>query len=96
MLFWATDDKWAELDWANARDYVAAFRPSLGFSAHDAAQAQYVTIVGGPLGVSPAVELWLRSKGCQVDRIAGKDEIDTKRILDTLVQSGRRFVSLEG
>ncbi len=91
MLFWAHDSKWAERDWLNAQNYIGAFRPTAGFSANDAVQAEYVTIVGGPLGVSKQVEDWLQTAGCKTDRIAGKDEADTKRILDGLVQQGKRF-----
>lgn len=95
MLFWAHDGRWAEKDWLNAQGYIGAFRPTVGFSANDAAQAEYVTIVGGPLGVSKDVEDWLKSVGCKVDRLAGEDEADTKRLLDELVQEGRRFQNLD-
>ena len=91
VLFWAHDGKWADKDWLNAQSYIGVFRPTAGFSPDDAAQAEYVTIVGGPLGVSKQVEDWLGSVGCKVDRIAGEDEADTKRILDELVQQGKRF-----
>jgi len=95
LLFWAHDGQWAEKDWINARNYVGAFRPSVGFVATDAAQAEYVTIVGGPLGVSKEVEDWLKAAGSKVERIAGQDEADTQRMLDELVQEGRRFQSFE-
>jgi hypothetical protein len=91
MLFWARDGQWARQDWLNAQDYIGAFRPAAGFSANEAVQAEYVTIVGGPLGVPNKVEAWLVEQGCKVDRIAGKDEADTKRILEELVESGKRF-----
>jgi alkanesulfonate monooxygenase SsuD/methylene tetrahydromethanopterin reductase-like flavin-dependent oxidoreductase (luciferase family) len=95
LLFWSHNGKWAERDWVNALGYVAAFHPTAGVSARDAAQAEYVTIVGGPAGVSKEVEEWLRSGGSKVERLSGKDEADTKRLLDELVQQGRRFQTFE-
>jgi hypothetical protein len=95
LLFWAHDGDWAEQDWINARNYIGTFQPSVGFSATDAAQAEYVTIVGGPLGVSQEVEDWLKASGSKVERIAGQDEAHTQRLLDELVQEGRRFQSFE-
>jgi N-acetyl-anhydromuramyl-L-alanine amidase AmpD len=93
VLFWAHDGKWAERDWLNAQGYIGAFRPAAGFSANEATQAAYVTIIGGPLGVSKKVEDQLKAADCRVDRIAGKDEADTRRMLDELVQQGKRFWS---
>jgi N-acetyl-anhydromuramyl-L-alanine amidase AmpD len=95
LLFWAHNGEWAEQDWLNARNYIGTFRPSVGFSATDAAQAEYVTIVGGPLGVSREVEDWLKAAGSKVERIAGQDEAHTQRLLDELVREGRRFQHLE-
>jgi N-acetyl-anhydromuramyl-L-alanine amidase AmpD len=95
VLFWARDGQWAERDWLNAQTYIATFRPSVGFRASDAVQAQNVTIVGGPLGVTKAVEDWLKASNCRVDRIAGEDEADTKRLLDELAETGRRFRSFD-
>ncbi|UCC63572.1 MAG: N-acetylmuramoyl-L-alanine amidase, partial [Anaerolineae bacterium] len=96
LFYQFADGTWAELDWANVRNYVAAFKPTCGFSMDDAMQAQAVTIVGGPGGVSMEIEERLRDAGCQVDRVAGKDEAETKKLLDELAQSGRRFLSLPG
>jgi hypothetical protein len=95
MLFWARDDAWAEADWLSARQYIGAFRPTVGFSASDAALATYVTIVGGPLGVSQQAEDQLVAADCKVDRIAGKDEAETKAILDSLAEKGQRFQNPE-
>ena len=95
MLFWAHDGEWAERDWLDAQTYIRTFRPTVGFSADEAAHAEYVTIVGGPSGVSQEVEDGLRAAGCQVDRIAGEDEAETKQILDALVEQGRRFLAFE-
>ncbi|MFN2291470.1 MAG: N-acetylmuramoyl-L-alanine amidase [Anaerolineae bacterium] len=96
MLFWAHNGTWAKRDWINAQNYIAAFRPSAGFSPHDAVAAEYVTIVGGPLGISKADEESLRAAGCEIDRIAGEDEEDTRRMLDELVQQNKRFQNLDG
>ncbi len=95
MLFWAKNGEWAETDWLNAQNYIGVFRPTAGFSAEEAALAQYVTIVGGPAGVPRQVETRLEAAGCKVDRIEGKDEAETKKILDELAQDGRRFQSFE-
>jgi hypothetical protein len=91
MLFWSHDGEWAEQDWINARNYIGAFHPAAGVSVQDAAHAEYVTIVGGPLGVTGQVEEWLLAGGSNVERIAGEDEADTKRLLDEMVAEGRRF-----
>jgi hypothetical protein len=96
VLFWARDGDWAHADWRNAQGYIAAFRPSVGFSADDASLAEYVTIVGGPLGVPRQVEDWLRKQGCKVDRIAGKNEEETRRMLDSLTAKGERFQGFAG
>ncbi len=93
MLFWHHGDRWAVQDFVSAQNYIGAFQPTVGFSAKDAAQAEYVTIVGGPLGVSKEVENWLIANGSKVDRIAGKDEADTRKKLEALVKQGRRFQS---
>ncbi len=95
LLFWARGGDWAVRDWLNAINYIGVFRPTVGFSAEDAAKAQYVTIVGGTSGVSERVENELRAAGCQVERIVGKDDAEIKRILDTMAQKGRRFFSIQ-
>jgi N-acetyl-anhydromuramyl-L-alanine amidase AmpD len=95
MLFWARNGQWAEADWLNAQNYIGTFRPTAGFSADEAALAQYVTIVGGPAGVPKNVEAELEAAGCKVDRIEGKDEAETKKMLDELAQAGKRFQDLE-
>jgi N-acetyl-anhydromuramyl-L-alanine amidase AmpD len=95
MLFWHQGDQWAEKDWLNAQDYIGAFQPTVGFSAKEAALAEYVTIVGGPLGVSQEVEDWLTANGCKVDRLAGEDEAATKEMMTSLIKEGRRFRSFD-
>jgi N-acetyl-anhydromuramyl-L-alanine amidase AmpD len=95
LLFWHHGDQWATQDWLSAQDYIGAFQPTVGFSATDAVQAEYVTIVGGPLGVSQEVENWLVAQGSKVDRIAGANEAATKRMLGNLVKTGKRFRSFD-
>ena len=65
--------------------------PRTASHPEDASTAEYVTIVGGTAGVSPAIEQMLRDAGCKVERLAGKDFADTKRMLDDLAQRGQRF-----
>jgi len=91
VLFWQRANEWAREDYGAAANYVARFRPTLGFSPEDARNAQYVTIVGGPAGVPEETEQTLRNAGCKVERLAGRDFADTKRMLDDLAQRGQRF-----
>jgi putative cell wall-binding protein len=63
----------------------------LGFSVQDARNAEYVTIVGGEAGISAAEEKTLRASGCKVERVAGRDEEETSRMLSELASQGRRF-----
>ncbi len=94
LLLWdhgaplANGGAWAEADWRNAQGYIARFRPTAGFSVSDALLAQRVVIVGGPAGVSGQDEARLRAAGVEVYRLSGKDEADTKRMLDELAQKG--------
>lgn len=96
VLFWQTPEAWAQQDWQAAESYVGRFRPTAGFSVDDALAARYVTIVGGPGGVPMEAEERLRAAGCQVERLAGVDYADTKRMLDALARSGQRFHSWPG
>jgi len=96
MLFWyRSPELWAESDWANAANYIAQFHPVCGFSEEAASHAEYVLIVGGTAGVSWQTEENLRRAGCKVERVAGKDEADTKRLLDELAASGRPFKTFD-
>jgi hypothetical protein len=95
LLFWARGEEWAVRDWLNAINYIGVFRPTVGFSAEDAAQAQYVTIVGSTSGVSQKVQDALNAAGCHVERIVAKDDAEMKRILDTMAQQGRRFLRIQ-
>ena len=90
-MFWQKPDAWAQQDWKAAETYIGRFRPTAGFSVDDAQAAQFVTIVGGPAGVPAEAEQQLRAAGCQVERLAGVDYADTKRILDTLAEAAVDF-----
>jgi len=92
VLFWQTDAAWAEADWQAATRYIARFRPTAGFSAQEASQAENVTIIGGPAGVPVASEEMLRAAGCRVQRIAGKTGRETRAMLDGMASSGQRFL----
>ncbi len=85
LLFWDHGDAWAQADWQNAQSYIAHFRPSTGFTVADAMLARHVVIVGGPAGVSGEDEAQLRAAGCDVYRLAGANEAETKAMLDQLV-----------
>ncbi len=93
VLFWQTPDDWAKEDFLGAQNYIGRFRVTVGFSVDDAMQAEYVTIVGGPLGVPLEAEALLRAAGCKVDRVAGDTFAETKRLLDQMAKEGKRFLS---
>jgi len=93
LLFGQRGESWAKEDWENARNYVAHFRPACGYSPQDATMAHYVTIIGGPEGVDEATEERLREAGCLVERVAGKNLQETKRLLDRMVAQNKRFLS---
>ena len=97
LLFWhrAYPGPLARQDYINAIGYVSRFRPTLGFSLDDARNAEYVTIVGNDAGISPEAEQMLRESGCKVERIAGRSEEETGRMLAELTRLGRRFRSYE-
>jgi septal ring factor EnvC (AmiA/AmiB activator) len=95
LLWWRSPTLWAELDYQGAGKYIARFNPTVGFSLDEAKLAEYVTIVGGPGGTPGDVDDKLRAAGVKVERIAGADFADTKRQLDSLADSGRRFRSFD-
>ncbi len=76
----------SEWHWSAAMDYVKAFRPTCGFSAQEAAQAQRVTIVGNEQGVSRDIENTLRLAGCAVERVAGRDGQETAALLRAIAE----------
>lgn len=97
LLFWqrAFPGPLARQDFVNAINYIVRFRPTLGFSIQDARNAEFVTIVGSEAGISAAEEKSLRNSGCKVERIAGRDEEETSRMLAELANLGRRFRSFD-
>ncbi len=95
VIFWQTPDNWAQQDLLGAQQYIGRFRPTMGFSVDDAMRAQYVTIVGGPLGVSAEIEALLRASGSMVERVAGNTFEETKALLDQMAAEGRRFLASE-
>jgi len=95
LLFWQNAADWARDDWNGAINYIARFHPSAGFSPEDARSARYLTIVGGPLGVSPQVEQDLSAAGCKVERIGGDSPAETKQMLDDLAAAGKEFKTFD-
>ncbi|HIQ04590.1 MAG TPA: hypothetical protein EYH31_02730 [Anaerolineae bacterium] len=96
LLFWDHGgDQWARQDWELAQDYIAVVRPTAGFSVQDAMAAQRVVIVGGEAGVSSEDEQKLRESGCEVIRLAGRDEAETHSMLMELISQYRPDTSTE-
>jgi N-acetyl-anhydromuramyl-L-alanine amidase AmpD len=93
VLFWQTPENWAKEDFFGAENYIGRFRPTVGFSVDDAMRAEYVTIVGGPLGVSSQAEALLRAAGSKVERVAGDSFAETKGLLDQMAKQGKRFLT---
>ncbi len=96
LLLWDHGADWAQADWRNAQDYIAAFRPTAGFSVTDAMQAEVVTIVGGDAGISGTDEARLVAAGCRVFRLAGVDEADTRARLAALIAAGTPYPGARG
>jgi hypothetical protein len=94
MLFWQKGDNWASEEWEAARNYVAKFRPTCGFSVKEALQARYVTIVGDEDKVGKDAEELLIRSGCKVERLSYADIASLKKLLDDMVAKGQRFLSL--
>jgi hypothetical protein len=97
LLLWQRDypGPLARQDFVNAIGYVARFRPTVGFAVGDAKYAEYVTILGNEAGISAADENLLRNHGCKVERVAGRDEDETGRLLAEMVRQGRRFLNFD-
>jgi hypothetical protein len=96
LLLWhhsAAD--WAVWDLMGAENYIAAFKPVIGFEVQQAKLAKYVTIVGGPGGVPGNAEQILQAAGCQVERISGASETETRQMLQQLARDGHRFKTLK-
>lgn len=96
LLFWhKSSSDWAEWDLLGALEYIARFKPVVGFDAGQAQLAKNVTIVGGVSGVPAKTEAALRDAGCRVERLDGGSEAGTRQLLAELVQKGQRFKSLK-
>jgi hypothetical protein len=96
LLFWhRSPQDWAVWDFMGAEQYIAAFKPVIGFDIQQAKQAKYVTIVGGPGGVPGNAEKILQAAGCQVERISGASETETRQMLQQLAREGKRFKTLK-
>jgi hypothetical protein len=96
MLLWHRGpDDWAEWDLRGAVDYIAQFPVTIGFSIEEAKSAKFVTIVGGTAGTPAQAEQILRAAGCQVERLAGRTETETRQLLEQLAVQGQRFKMLE-
>jgi hypothetical protein len=95
LLFWHRGPgNWARWDLLGAFAYLERFPVTIGFSVEEAKAAKFVTIVGGPGGVSAEAERILRAAGCQVERIAGATEPETRQMLEQLAGQGKRFRTL--
>ncbi len=78
------------------RDYVAHFRPTVGFSEEEARHASRVTIVGTDSKSVAGAEEALRESGCLVEAVEGGSEEQIHLALDELIHRGRRFRKLPG
>jgi hypothetical protein len=85
----------SEWYWRMLANYVKVFKPICGFTADEAALAQYVTIIGKTPGVPASAEDKLKAAGCKVERIAGADAAETQKMLDQMAQQRRRFLNYE-
>ncbi len=94
LLWYHSPDNWAKWDLLGALEYIERFPATIGFSIEEAKSAKYVTIIGGPGGVPAETEQILQAAGCQVERLAGATETETRRILEQLAAQGQRFRTL--
>ncbi len=91
LLWYRGPNDWADWDLLGAFDYIGVFAPTIGFSLEHAKQAKIVTIVGGTGGVADRAEEELRAAGCQVGRVAGASETETRRLLQQLARQKQYF-----
>ncbi|MBI4316014.1 MAG: hypothetical protein HY679_08765 [Chloroflexi bacterium] len=77
-----------------ALEYLRRFQPTCGFSVLEAQSADFVTIVGDEAGITAASEQALLAAGCKVERVGGRDVIETQMRLNELAQTGQRFSSI--
>lgn len=95
LLFPTWDFGVSEWYWRMATEYIRRFQPACGFRPEEAALARFVTIIGDERGVGAETEKDLAARGCRVERISGEDAESTRKLLESLVQQGRRFLSWE-
>lgn len=97
LLFWYHGPgNWAKWDvLAAVLSYLERFPATIGFSIEEAKAASRVMIIGGPAGVPAEAEETLRAAGCQVERLAGANETETRQKLEQLVAEGKRYPTLQ-
>lgn len=93
LLFAETEKGISRADWDSALDYIERYRPTCGFSVDEAVAAEFVTIVGNTLGVSPHIERSIRAAGCKVERMSARNQRELKRLFKGLASNGKRFIS---
>ena len=85
--------EWGVSNWhlEAAKDYIRAFRPAVGFSVMEAAQASHVTIIGNEQAVGEGEVRTLQQQGCKVERITGPNGDAILHQLAELVRTGKPF-----
>ncbi|MDP2727558.1 MAG: hypothetical protein Q8P59_08435, partial [Dehalococcoidia bacterium] len=73
--------------------YVRRFHPTCGFSLEEAMQAEFVTILGSNMEISPQEERKVRAAGCKVERVVGKNLKEARKVLDSMAAEGKRFLT---
>lgn len=91
VLFGPPDRPEVLVDFVLAGDYILHFGPAAGFRLEEAANAEHVTIIGGPDRVSLDDEAYLEGKGCKVQRIQG-DAYQIRQTLRELIEADNPFV----
>ncbi len=74
-----------------ALDYIVHYAPIVGFSVDEAANAERVTIVGGPSAVSTQDEQRLRDGGSKVARLQAADSYALETLFQQLLASGSPY-----
>ncbi|MBI2939871.1 MAG: hypothetical protein HYY04_05480 [Chloroflexi bacterium] len=83
--------RWPSAVLQAAAEYVARFRPTVGFDPQAAARASHITIVAPPGGDGAEVERRLAKSGRVVERLEAATPDDARRALDELARRGQRF-----
>jgi len=76
--------EWGISDWhlELVRPFIKKYRPTVGFSVEEAAQAEHITVIGGTDVFPDELLASLRGSGCEVERIEG----DGTTIASTLAE----------